>query len=122
MSKDIVKIEELEEIRDFFNKQEGRKYPCSNQIVLCGIVTDDKEKAIEFMKDKPVVEKREYDRGKEIMWFLDNGEKWLWRTWNESCRGYRFYKVAVDKNISKELLDFFIMPYASMYCCSFEII
>ena len=122
MSENTVSIEELEHIRDSFNKQEGRKYPCSNQIVLCGIVTDDREKAIEFMKDKLVVYKREHERGREIVWLLDNGEKWLWRKWNCNCRGYRLYKVAVDKNISRDLLEHFVMPFTGIYCYSFEII
>lgn len=122
MSENTVDIRELEYIRDHFNKQEGCKYPCSNQCVRCGIVTDDKEKAIKFMENKSVVEKREYDHGNVIKWFLENDEIWLWRNWNCNCRGYRFYKVAVDKNISRELLDLFVIPFASMYCCSFEII
>lgn len=47
-----VPIEILERHREYYNKQEGRKYPCSNQIVRCGIFTRDRDKAIEFMKDK----------------------------------------------------------------------
>ena len=54
-----VPIEILERHREYYNKQEGRKYPCSNQIVRCGVFTSDRDKAIEFMKDKDIIEKRE---------------------------------------------------------------
>ncbi|MBQ2883827.1 MAG: hypothetical protein IJE43_08665 [Alphaproteobacteria bacterium] len=115
-----ISIEILEGYRDSFNKQEGRKYPCSNQIVVCGVFTEDRNKAIEFMKDKDVVDKRE--RRDEIIWRLSNGEKWMWRHWNEYFRGYRFYKVAVDRDIDAKLFEYIILPYTSFYCCSFEII
>lgn len=121
MNKDHVSIEELEYYRDYFNKQEGRKYPCSNQTVRCIVITDDKDKAVNFMRCKPVAEKREYDHGNIIEWFLKNGDKWLWRVWNGSCRSYRFYKIAIDKNVDKELFEYLVLPYCNIYCCSFEI-
>ena len=31
----------------------------------------------------------------------------MWRRWNENCKGYRFYKVAIDKNINDEIFDLF---------------
>ena len=34
-------LKRLEHYREYFNKQKGRKYPCSNQIVRCAIVTND---------------------------------------------------------------------------------
>lgn len=117
---DRIPIEYLEKCREEFNKQEGRKYPCSNQTVVCGIFTEDRDKAIEFMKDKDIVDKRE--RKDEIIWCLTNGEKWIWRHWNEYCRGYRFYKVAVDKDVDPKIFEYLILPYTSFYCCSFEII
>lgn len=115
-----VPIEILERHREYYNKQEGRKYPCSNQIVVCGIFTEDRNKAIDFMEDKDIVDIRVmYD---EIVWHLSNGEKWIWRHWNEYCRGYRFYKVAVDRDIDRKIFEYIIMPYTGFYCCSFEII
>ena len=113
-------LEVLEDYKKHFDKQTGRKYPYSNQIVLCGIITADKNKAIDFMKDKNVVDKKE--RRDEIIWFLDNGEKWMWRNWNINHRGYRFYKIAVDKVIEMELFKLVVVPKCSSYCCSFEII
>ena len=115
-----VPLEYLEHYAEHFNKQYGRKHPCSNQIVLCGIITKDRDKAVDFMKDKNVVCKRE--RINEIIWLLDNGEKWMWRIWNENCRGYRFYKIAVDKIIDVDLFRLLVLPKCSGYCCSFEII
>lgn len=115
-----VPLEVLEHYREFFNNQEGQKYPCSNQIVLCGIITKDKDKAIDFMKNKNIVEIRKGQ--KEIVWLLDNNERWMWRDWNVNHRGYRFYKVAVDKFIDDDLFELLVIPKCSLYCCSFEII
>ena len=113
-------LEILEHYKKYFDKQIGQKNPCSNQIVLCGIITSDKNKAINFMKDKNITDKKE--RRDEIIWFLDNDEKWMWRNWNVNHRGYRFYKIAVDKVIEWELFKLFVVPKCDLYCCSFEII
>lgn len=113
-------LEVLEDYKKYFDKQIGQKNPCSNQIVLCGIITPDKNKAINFMKDKNIIGKKE--RKNEIIWFLDNGEKWMWQNWNINHRGYRFYKIAVDKFIEWELFKLLVVPKCNLYCCSFEII
>lgn len=34
-----------------------------------------------------------------------------------NCKGYRFYKIIIDKNIDKELFQFIILPYCALYCC-----
>ena len=117
---EYVPLEALKKFKEYYDTQEGRKYPCSNQIVVCGIITDDRNLAIDFMKDKPVVET--YLRKDGITWRLDNGEKWVWRHWNESCRGHRFYKVAIDKFIRREIFEYLVQPYCGLYCCSVEII
>ena len=57
----------------------------------------------------------------EIEWMV-GAERWVWRNWNIDHRGYRFYKVAVDKVIDPELLRLFLLPKLGIYCCSFEII
>lgn len=110
----------LEDYVDYFNKQIGQKYPCSNQIVLCGIITDDRYRALDFMKDKKFIVKHE--QRYQIDWILANGERWQWRIWNTNCRGYRFYKVAIDKNINDEIFETIIVPCCGSYCCSMEII
>lgn len=112
-------LERLEYYSEYFNKQKGKKYPCSNQIVCCAIVTDDRDKAIDLMRDKKVIKKLE--RKDYVAWLLDNGEQWVWRKWNKNCRGYRFYKVIVDKNINDEVFDF-LLALCTIYCCSMEII
>ena len=120
MGNNYVPLEELERFREYYNKQEGRNYPCSNQIVRCFIVTNDKDKATEYMKDKNVIKKIEaYDR---IEWILENGERWMWRYWNDNARGYRIYKMAIDKFIDKDLFYCVILPRCATYCCSVEII
>lgn len=115
-----IPLKVLEHFKKEFDEQDGQKYPCSNQIVLCGIITKDKEKAIAFMKDKNVVKIRE--RKNEITWYLDNGEKWMWQNWNINHRGYRFYKIAVDKFIDINLFRYLVVPKCNIYCCSFDII
>lgn len=35
--------EEMKLISEKINKQEGRKYPCSNQIVVCGFFSTDED-------------------------------------------------------------------------------
>ena len=119
-----VSLEELKQFVEHYNNQEGCKYPCSNQIVRCGVITDNREKAIDYMKDyikdKNIVKK--YERRDGIEWFLDNGEIWIWRIWNESCRGYRLYKLAIDRYTDKEVFETLVAPKCAHYCCSVEII
>ena len=47
LSGDSMDLKRLEHYREYFNKQKGRKYPCSNQIVRCAIVTNDRDKAVD---------------------------------------------------------------------------
>lgn len=108
----------LERKAEFYNKQEGRKFPCSNQTVVCSIITKDKDKALSVMEEKGAVIKRM--RNDYIEWGLNN-ERWLWRNWNMNHRGYRFYKILVDKDIDDELFEFARIKSYS-YCCSMEII
>ena len=109
----------LERKAEFYNKQEGRKFPCSNQVVLCGIITDDRDKALSVMNKKgATIKLQSYHR---IEWELNN-ERWLWRNWNESCRGYRLYKVIVDENVDENVFRYLVSPLCANYCCSFEII
>ena len=115
-----VPIEYLKEFKEYYDNQEGRRYPCSNQIVRCGVVTNNREKAIDFMKDKNVI--RKIENQYFIEWTLDNNEKWIWRKWNEYAKGCRFYKIAIDKYINKDVFNCLIRPCCYNYCCSVEII
>ena len=114
-----MNLERLEYYSGYFNKQKGRKYPCSNQIVRCAIVTNDRDKAVDLMRDKEIVKK--FERENQVAWLLGNGEQWVWQRWSECCRGYRFYKVIVDKNISDEVFDLIVLPCCANYCCSLEV-
>lgn len=108
----------LTEYADYFNKQKGRQYPCSNQIVVCAIITKDRDKALSVMEENGAVIKiQSHDH---IEWELNN-ERWLWKNWNMNYRGYRFYKVLIDENINDELFCFATTRCCS-YCCSMEII
>ena len=109
----------LEHKAEFYNRQEGRNFPCSNQIVICGIITDDRDKALAIMNKKGATVKLQSRHRTE--WELNN-ERWVWRNWNENCKGYRFYKVIVDKNIDENIFRYLISPLCHNYCCSFEII
>lgn len=113
-----VPLEILEQYAEYFNKQEGRSYPCSNQTVICGIVTKDKNKALSIMAKRGAIIKRQ--SSKHIEWELNN-ERWLWKDWNMNYRGYRFYKVAIDKFIDADLFEH-IKCLCSLYCCSMEIV
>lgn len=114
-----VPIEQLKKFKEFYDNQEGRKFPCSNQYVRCGIITQDKEKAISFMANKNVVKKIVHKCF--IEWTLDNNEIWIWSEWGKPVNGCRFYKVAVDVDIDKNIFDF-VRPCCANYCCSVELI
>lgn len=108
----------LEHYVEYFNNQEGTPYPCSNQIVVCAIITKDKDKALSIMEERGAVVRRQ--SRDHIEWELDN-ERWLWKNWNMNHRGYRFYKILVDENIDEELFLYTRIKSGS-YCCSMEII
>lgn len=111
--------EVLERYAEYYNKQEGRKFPCSNQIVTCGIITDDKDKALAVMNKKGAIMELQSYYG--IDWKLNN-EKWMWRNWGESSKGCRFYKVIVDENVNEHIFNCLVRACLPNYCCSFEII
>lgn len=111
----------LERKAEFYNKQEGRRFPCSNQIVTCAIITGDRDKALSVMKEKGAIVKSQSYIYPRIEWELNN-ERWIWRNWNDSCKGYRLYKVIVDENIDENVFRCLISPLCANYCCSFEII
>lgn len=109
----------LERCASFYNKQNGQKYPCSNQNVICGIITNDRNKALTVMENKGAIIK--YQNTHQIRWMLDN-EEWIWMSWNERSKGRRLYKVIVDENIDEDVFRVIFTPFFHHYCCSFEII
>lgn len=108
----------LERYAEYLNKQKGNPYPCSNQTVVCGVITNDREKALSVMAEKgAIIESQYYNR---IVWQLNN-ERWIWRDWNTGYRGYRFYKMLIDENIDEKMFNW-AMAYGNLYCCNMEII
>lgn len=108
----------LKEYADYFNKQKGRQYPCSNQTVTCAVITKDRDKALSVMRGKDAIMTRNDNNC--IEWYLNN-ERWLWKNWNTDYRGYRFYKFIIDQDIDERLFHW-VTAYAGSYCCSMEII
>lgn len=110
--------EKLEKFKEYYDNQKGQPYPCSNQTVLCGVITYDRDKALSIMEDKGAVKMvvgRDY-----IKWTLNN-EIWTWRNWSLNSRGNRFYKIIVDENIDENLF-IWMRCYCGFYCCSVEIV
>ena len=105
------------EIVEYYKKQEGRPYPISNQVVVCGFCTNDLKKWKSFKKEQKdhIVEEREFSIR------LDNGERWTFiNPWSNSIRGYRFYKIFVDRNIKRRIVEWYLLPSCAIYCKSFE--
>ena len=111
-------LEVLEQYANYINKQKGNPYPCSNQTVVCGVIIEDRNKALSIIEQKgTILLSPSHDR---ILWIL-NGEFWLWRNWNVGYRGYRFYKLIVEQNIDERMFDW-VRAYSGLYCCSMEIV
>ena len=111
-------IKVMEQYAEWFNNQKGTPYPCSNQIVVCGVITKDKNKALSIMEEKGAVLIGQGNNN--IKWELGN-EIWVWKVWNETMRGHRFYKVIVDEDIDENLFRWTRFCCA-LYCCSMEIV
>lgn len=110
--------EELEYYIKYFNNQKGSPYPCSNQTVICAVITQDKDKALAVMRDKDAIMTRNGNGC--IEWRLNN-ERWIWKNWNTDYRGYRFYKLIIDKDIDERMFRW-ATAYAGLYCCFMEVI
>lgn len=55
-------------LTEYFSKQEGQNYPCSNQIVVCGFCTSDFKKWEEFRDNQ-----KDYIKKQKIFNYL---KKW----------------------------------------------
>ena len=113
---EYLTIEEMEYISDRINKQEGQNYPCSNQVVTCGFFAS-REEWVEFCnRNKHRTKYIAYDHMK-----FEDGEIWNWFSINSyNCRGYRFYKIKVSRNIDRHVFMQNIYPYCSHYCKEIE--
>ena len=105
------------QITEYYKEQEGRPCPISNQVVVCGFCTNNPKKWELFKEEQKdhIIEKRKFS------FILDNGEVWHFiNPWSNSIRGYRFYKILVDKNIERRIIDWYLLPSCAIYCKSFE--
>ena len=107
---------EMKLISERINKQNGRKYPCSNQIVVCGFFSTE-EDWNNFVNDNlDRIKVRQKDRV-----VFENQEQWChFNHTNYSQRGYRFYKIKVSREINREMFLNCIYPYCSLYCKEIE--
>lgn len=107
---------EMKLISERINKQNGRKYPYSNQIVICGFFST-KEDWNNFVNDN--LDRIKIQRKDEVI--FENKERWCHFSYIDySQRGYRFYKIKVSRNINREIFLDCIYPYCSLYCKEIE--
>lgn len=105
---------------NYFNQQEGREYPCSNQIVICTYITDNLQDIYNYLNKNNIIPTRKL---KNYIEWQENNERWIWFPIKHNIRGYRFYKVKISKDYNnKEILEQVIIPCCNLYCCSWEII
>ena len=85
--------EEMKLISEKINKQDGRKYPCSNQIVVCGFFSTD-EDWNNFVNDNlDKIKIRQKDR---IV--LANKEQWYYFDYTDYSQ--RGFSILQDKSLS----------------------
>ena len=110
----------LEEYTNYFNKQIGRNFPCSNQIVVCIYITKDKQEVLNYLSKNNITP---IQKAKKYIKWQEKNEYWIWCPILENSRGLRFYKVKISKNYDDyEMLKKRIIPCCSLYCCSWEVI
>lgn len=111
--------EEQHKIEEQINNQEGRNYPCSNQIVTRGFFST-REKWNDFCKANRY----------KIKYFckdwieFEDGIRWNYFNIDNpyTCRGYRFYELKIDAMINADMFFNDIYPYCSLYCHKIEFI
>lgn len=110
----------IKQAEEYFNQEEGQKYPCSNQIVLCAYITDDPQEVYNYLNKNNIIPIK---KSKICIEWQENNERWTWKPINQSIRGYRFYKIKISKDYNnEEMLEQVIIPCCNLYCCSWEII
>ena len=103
-------VQDQQIISDFFNNQEGQNYPCSNQIVICGFVTEDNSKWKEFINQNFLkVFSLYYNKGKELKSILIGGKviPISKKTKDFSCL------LKNNKQIEKELIEAAELVYSN---------
>ena len=112
----VMTDKEMSIISEQINKQEGHKYPCSNQVVVCGFFSteEDWDKFVNDNLDKIKIQQ------KDRVIFCDKEQWYRFDYINYSQRGYRFYKIKVSRDIDTEIFLNYIYPYCCMYCNEIE--
>lgn len=107
------------DLADYFNQEEGQKYPCSNQIVTCAYITNNSQEVYNYLNKNNIIPIR---ISKTHIEWQENNERWIWIPINYNTRGYRFYKVKISKDYgNEEMLEQVIIPCCDLYCCSWEV-
>lgn len=107
------------DLADYFNQEEGQKYPCSNQIVICAYITNNSQEVYNYLNKNNITPIR---ISKTHIEWQENNERWIWIPINYNTRGYRFYKVKISKDYdNEEMLEQVIIPCCVLYCCSWEV-
>lgn len=102
-------------LTDYFSKQEGQNYPCSNQTVLCGFCTSNFKEWEKFRDSQ-----KDYIKKQKFSITLKNGEKWNYINSYLDIKGYRLYKVLVDKTLDEKIINEKIVVACVHYCKSFK--
>lgn len=117
----MINKELQEYIKEWISKQQGRKYPCSNQIVINSICLRDPSRVEVFEQIYPhfICYRRNKIEGNR---YINSRTEELWRVLfcRESIRGYRHYKVIIDSTIDEDVLGTLLLPCMTDYCCSVD--
>lgn len=112
-------IRSIYDLVNYFNQEEGQKYPCSNQIVICAYITNNSQEVYNYLNKNNITPIRQ---SKTYIGWQENNEQWIWIPINHNIRGYRFNKAKISKNYdNEEMLEQVIIPCCDLYCCSWEV-
>jgi hypothetical protein len=106
--------DQMNKIANHINNKEGQRYPCSNQNVVCGFFGHRYDWNSFCDSNDSVI------RGNDFI-KLSNGDYWRYFSCEDEfkARGYRFYKLKVDKGIANDIFRH-IQIYCSVYCKEIE--
>lgn len=118
----MISKERQEHIKEWVSKQEGRPYPCGNQVVKNTIILRDSSRIDAFEQAYPHFVCYRRTKGCWDTRYIDSRTEELWRVIvsSENFKGYRHYKTIIDSTIDEELFNVAISPCMIGYCCSVE--
>ena len=62
------------DLADYFNQEEGQKYPCSNQIVTCAYITNNSQEVYNYLNKNNITPIR---ISKTHIEWQENNERWI---------------------------------------------